>query len=148
MASYASWEPKAEPDDERPILPAEPDAGGSDDDTSPLPRYTVQGEVPVAAGPAVDVEGEEGFVQMFVNVGKREGVRSADLQKLLADRGLTPSETSRIRIRDRMTFVSVKKEAIERAVAAVSGQVIGGRTVVAELARARPTGGGGRGSRS
>ena len=42
-----------------------------------------------------------------------------------------------IRVRDRMSFVSVKKEAFERAVAALSGQVLGGRTVVAELARGR-----------
>jgi ATP-dependent RNA helicase DeaD len=149
VSSYASWEPAAEPDDERPILPAQDGAADTDDDTSPLPRYSVEGEAAGARAPA-DPDGEEGFVQMFVNVGKREGVRSADLQKLLADKGLTSSETSRIRIRDRMTFVSVKKEAIERAVAAVSGQVIGGRTVVAELARARASGGsaGGRGSRS
>jgi ATP-dependent RNA helicase DeaD len=147
VSSYTSWEPKAEPDDERPILPPQDTAADTEDDTSPLPRYSVEGE-PAGARPPVDADGEEGYVQMFVNVGKREGVRSADLQKLLADKGLTTSETSRIRIRDRMTFVSVKKEAIERAVAAVSGQVIGGRTVVAELARARPTGGGRTGSRS
>ena len=36
-----------------------------------------------------------------------------------------------------MSFISVKKEAFERAVAALTGQVMGGRTVVAELARGR-----------
>jgi len=150
VSSYRNWEPPAEPDDNRPILPATSEERDAADDTSPLPRYSVEGEPPAGAAapsPQDGPEGEEGFVQMFVNVGKREGVRSADLQKLLADKGLTSAETSRIRIRDRMTFVSVKKEAIDRALAAVSGQVIGGRTVVAELARARPAGGsGGRGS--
>jgi hypothetical protein len=37
-----------------------------------------------------------------------------------------------------MSFVRVRKTAFDRAVAALSGQVIGGRTVIAELARGRP----------
>jgi hypothetical protein len=36
-----------------------------------------------------------------------------------------------------MSFIAVRKAVLERAVAALSGQVIGGRTVMAELARAR-----------
>ena len=36
-----------------------------------------------------------------------------------------------------MSYVSVRKSAFERAVEALTGQVIGGRTVVAELARGR-----------
>ena len=84
-------------------------------------------------------EGSEppGFVQLFVNVGKREGVNPGDLQKLLTDKGLVEAEAGRIRVRDRMSFISVKKEVFERAVAALTGQVMGGRTVVAELARGR-----------
>jgi ATP-dependent RNA helicase DeaD len=78
-----------------------------------------------------------GFVQLFVNVGRREGVRPSDLQQLLADKGIAPEDTARIRVRDRMTFVSVKKEIFDRVVAALSGEVIGGRKVVAELARGR-----------
>jgi hypothetical protein len=72
---------------------------------------------------------------MFVNVGKREGVRASDLQKLLTDSGIAPEETGRIRIRDRMSFVPVRKTAFDRAVAALAGHVIGGRTIVAELAK-------------
>jgi ATP-dependent RNA helicase DeaD len=76
-------------------------------------------------------------VQLFINVGKREGVRASDLQRLLADKGIAPEHTARIRVRDRMTFVSVRKEIFDRAVAALAGEVIGGRKVVAELARGR-----------
>jgi hypothetical protein len=36
-----------------------------------------------------------------------------------------------------MTFIAVRKTVLDRAVSALSGQVIGGRTVTAELARAR-----------
>jgi len=59
------------------------------------------------------------------------------VQKLLTDRGVAVEDAGAIRVRDRMTFVTVKKAAVERAVAALTGQVIGGRTVVAELARGR-----------
>jgi hypothetical protein len=72
---------------------------------------------------------------LFVNVGKREGVGPIDLQRLLSERGLSAEETGRIRVRDRMSYVRVRKVAFDRAVAALTGQVIGGRTVVAELAR-------------
>jgi ATP-dependent RNA helicase DeaD len=76
-------------------------------------------------------------VELFVNIGRREGLRATDLQRLLAEKGLAEEETGRIRVRDRMSYVNVRKEALGRAVAALAGQVIGGRTVVAELARSR-----------
>ncbi|HEY6463725.1 MAG TPA: DbpA RNA binding domain-containing protein [Polyangiaceae bacterium] len=76
-------------------------------------------------------------MQLFVNVGKREGVQASDLQKLLTDKGIGSEDAGRIRVRDRMSFITVKKEAFDRAVGALTGQVVGGRTVVAELARGR-----------
>src|SRR5262249_309521 len=112
---------------------------------SHLPRYVVEGEEaplrdprstdPNAAGRTG--ESDAGFVQLFVNVGRREGVLASDLQALWMRRGLTGSDVGRIRVRDRMSFVSVKKAAFDEAVSALSGQVLGGRTVVAELARGR-----------
>jgi ATP-dependent RNA helicase DeaD len=78
-----------------------------------------------------------GFLQVFVNIGKREGVRTSDFQKLLADSGVADADIGIIRIRDRMTFVPVRKEMFDRAVAALTGQVFAGRTVVASLARER-----------
>jgi ATP-dependent RNA helicase DeaD len=89
--------------------------------------------VPALAGQADD----DDFRQLFVNVGRREGVNAHDLQKLLADRGIGEESTGGIRIRDRAAFVRVRKELLGQAIAALSGQVIGGRTVVAELARGR-----------
>jgi ATP-dependent RNA helicase DeaD len=152
VASYTSWEPPEEADDEKPIL------ADAEDTTLPLPRYTIEGEErpTPAARPERAARGERspaegrsrapapgdvgeppGFVQLFVNVGKREGVTPGDLQKVLADKGLAEAEAGRVRVRDRMSFISVKKEALERAVAALTGEVFGGRTVVAELARGR-----------
>jgi ATP-dependent RNA helicase DeaD len=154
VASYTSWEPPEEADDEKPILVDEDDGG------SPLPRYTVEGEARVASperrelaerserphrerGPRFErterseSEGLPGFVQLFINVGKREGLSSGDLLKLLTEKGISEAEAGRVRVRDRMSFITVKKEAFERVVAALSGQLVGGRTVIAELARGR-----------
>jgi ATP-dependent RNA helicase DeaD len=92
-------------------------------------------------GAAPSARGEErelpGFVQLFVNVGKREGLRPSDLQTMLTDKGIATEDTGRIRVRDRMTFISVRKEVLDRVVTALTGQVVGGRAVVAELARGR-----------
>ena len=77
------------------------------------------------------------FLQVFINVGRREGLQARDLQKLLSDKGLGEVSSAGIRVRDRAAFVRVRKDLFDRAVATLSGEVIGGRTVVAELARER-----------
>jgi ATP-dependent RNA helicase DeaD len=128
-ASFTTWEPPTENDDDQPIF-----------------GYQVS-DMPVTAPPATSAEDasvppsdEAGFAQIFVNVGRRDGARAGDFQKLLEEgAGLAREETGRIRIRERMTFVSVKKEALARALAALGGQVIAGRSVVAEPARTRST---------
>ncbi len=85
------------------------------------------------ARPAAD---DPNLSNIFLNVGRRDGVNPEDLQRLLAEGGGIPSsESSNIRVRDRITFVTVKKELAERAIQALAGQVIGGRTVIAEPAR-------------
>ena len=66
-----------------------------------------------------------------------DGARPGDLQALLSAAGIPTDDIGPIRIRDRMTFIGVRKAALDRVVTALSGQVIGGRTVIAELARGR-----------
>jgi ATP-dependent RNA helicase DeaD len=82
---------------------------------------------------------ETGFAQVFVNVGRRDGARTGDFERLLEGGGLGRGDTGRIRVRERNTFVSVRKEVVGLAVAAFAGQVIGGRQVIAEPARPRET---------
>jgi hypothetical protein len=105
-----------------------------------MPSYSV-GEAPRDGDNAkMDIEpgdGGEAFLQLFINVGKREGVAPGDLQQLLSDAGIAPENTGGIRVRDRMSFVRVKKELFDRAITAFAGRVLGGRPVVAELARPR-----------
>lgn len=110
------WTPPMEADDDKPILDA----------TSP--------------SEATRIAPSEPFVQLFVNVGAREGIRASDLQKLLEAHDIGHGDIGGIRVRDRMTFVRIRKGLIDRAIAALSGQVIGGRTVVAELARSPSSG--------
>ncbi|MDP8998726.1 MAG: DEAD/DEAH box helicase [Myxococcota bacterium] len=143
--SHAPWTPPKEDDDERPLIGV-----GADEPGSRLPGVTISNVKPSVRDPftvtAVDPqstrEAQEDmvardYVELFVNIGKREGVRPTDLQRLLSEKGLSAQETGRIRVRDRMSYVTVQKDALARAVAALTGQVIGGRTVVAELARGR-----------
>jgi ATP-dependent RNA helicase DeaD len=113
---------------------------------APRPAPSAGGEGPrQAARPAPSVDpaegaeapNENGFVQLFVNVGRREGLRPADLQRLLGAKGIDVEHTGHIRIRDRNTFVSVKKESVEQAIDALTGESVGGRMVVAEVARSR-----------
>jgi ATP-dependent RNA helicase DeaD len=140
VASFTRWQPPHEADDDRPILRDPPDVH---DPASRLPGITVSEAVGEASARAdrperaedVTRTGDDTFLQLFVNVGKRDGVRASDLQKLLSDRGVAVDPALSIRMRDRMTFVRVPKEHFDDAVAALTGQVLGGRTVVAELAR-------------
>ncbi|HXX66037.1 MAG TPA: DEAD/DEAH box helicase [Polyangiaceae bacterium] len=110
-ASTFGWKPPTEADDDEPILQAPPATEASESTPS------------------------DAFVQLFVNVGTREGLRAADLQRLLEVQNIGQGDIAGIRVRDRMTFVRIRKELLDRAIAALSGQVIGGRTVVAERAR-------------
>jgi ATP-dependent RNA helicase DeaD len=134
--AYTGWEPPKEADDEQPIL-------ASAESEPQLPRVTVSsGRTANVSAPAARDRGADellgpDFLELFVNVGKRDGVRASDLQRLLSEKGLSSVEVGQIRIRDRMSYLNVRKDAFERAVAALAGQLLGGRTLVAELARGR-----------
>ncbi len=151
-ASYTEWEPPPEQDDDKPIL------GKVEQEPPPLPSYREESADsepvtlkraprdprPEGEGKAhreersrgAEPEAEEGFTQIFVNIGRRDGARASDLQRLLTDNaGIERKDTGRIRIRDRISFVGVRPEDLQRAIGALAGQVIGGRTVIAEPAK-------------
>jgi ATP-dependent RNA helicase DeaD len=137
--------PRAPTRDRAPRTRAPAPASEPADPSPPLPSYTVA-EAPRDADerkPHVQVEhvepsqADESFLQLFINVGKREGVAPGDLQQLLADAGIAPENTAGIRVRDRMSFVRVRRDLFDRAITAFAGRVFGGRPVVAELARPR-----------
>jgi ATP-dependent RNA helicase DeaD len=88
------------------------------------------------AEPARDAD--DAFAQMFVNVGRRDGVKPSDLVELLTGRGgLAESDIGPVRMRDRMTFVGIRPEVFDATVAKLAGEALGGRELVVERAKVR-----------
>ncbi|MBX3212994.1 MAG: DEAD/DEAH box helicase [Labilithrix sp.] len=78
------------------------------------------------------------FTNVFLNVGRRDGLHAEDVQRLLVEKaGLAEGDIGHIRLRDRITFVGIRKEHSERAIQALIGHVVGDRTLNAEPARER-----------
>src|SRR6185503_10434112 len=67
-------------------------------------------------------EVQEGFANLFLNVGRRDGLRPSDIHRMLVERaGLAEDEVGHIRVRDRITFVGVKQEHADRVISALVG---------------------------
>ena len=138
-SSFADWEPAAEKDDDQPIFRE----GQKLPEPPPLPGTTESpADAPIRPPPQASTNGVEAAdeAQIFVNIGRRDGAKPGDLQAMLEAAGLGRDDVGSIRVRDRNTFVSVRKAAVERAIAALAGKVLGSRSLIAELARPRPGG--------
>jgi ATP-dependent RNA helicase DeaD len=104
----------------------------------PLESQAARGPSHDFEAPVKEVEDDPSFAQLFLNVGRRDGLRPGDLHKLLVDVAhIDEGDHGRIRMRERITFVSVRPELLDKAVAALGGQVVAGRTLVAERAKPR-----------
>jgi len=102
---------------------------------SPLPASSVAPEDTESNGTGGD---ERNFARIFVNVGRRDGVGPLDFHRILFEgAGLSQRDVGPIHVRDRISFVSVRREWLDKSVSALSGQVVGGRSIVAEPARER-----------
>jgi ATP-dependent RNA helicase DeaD len=113
-ADFATWQPPEEENDDQPIL----------------------GDGPPGPVPAPVPEAELG--EIYMNLGRREGVRASDVLRLLQERaGVDRSLVRRIRVRDRHTFATVPKADLARIVEALAGATIGDRPIAAEQARER-----------
>ncbi|MBX3207859.1 MAG: DEAD/DEAH box helicase [Labilithrix sp.] len=138
------------------------DADTIDIGRPPLPQYHIEDEPTVVFGgrlpkpraaqvsrdeasdagspPSRDDSGADdpAFTNVFLNVGRRDGLHAEDVQRLLVEKaGLAPDDVGHVRLRDRITFVGIRKEHSERAIKALIGLVVGDRTVNAEPARER-----------
>jgi ATP-dependent RNA helicase DeaD len=139
-SDFTTWQPPEEEGDDEPILrtsepPAPPRGGTPEPDLAPPGR-----EPPIRSLESSGKEraAEDDFVELYLNVGRREGVRAADLQRILLERaGLAKESIRRIRVRERNAFLGVRKTEVERAIAGLSGVSMGGRAIVAEQARGR-----------
>jgi ATP-dependent RNA helicase DeaD len=142
-SDFTTWQPPEEEGDDEPILQAPAPSALLPRTEAPEPDLSAVREAQ-HRGPdtsARDRGGEsreEDFVELFLNVGRRDGVRAADLQRMLLERaGLSKDNIKRIRVRERNAFLSVRKADAERAIAGFSGVTMGGRPLAAEQARGR-----------
>jgi len=126
------WNPPDEPDDESPILAGE----------QPRPRRERSTERQVE--PPRDASDDNRTITLtevttlFINAGRRDRLRAADLLEVLDKRAAIEIEAvGRIRLRDRNTFLDVRPDVAERAIAALKGATFHGRTLNAEIARPR-----------
>jgi len=131
-ASFATWEPTAEKDDDQPIFR---EVGAPERARMPEPP-PLPG---TSEGPVTSSRHEpETGVQLFVNVGRRDGAKASDLQAMLEAAGFARDQIGPIRVRDRNSFISLPKDAVEKGIAAFAGKTFGSRGIVAEVARPRP----------
>ncbi|EYF01626.1 DEAD/DEAH box helicase [Chondromyces apiculatus] len=125
-ADFVTWQPPEEEGDDEPIL-AEP----------------VVGRVDAAEGPGGALATEsDAYGEIYVNLGRRDGVRAADFQRALIERGdVARDDVGRIRVRERNAFISVRRAELMRALDALNGATIVGKEAHAEVARGRSPGG-------
>ncbi|WP_438020665.1 DEAD/DEAH box helicase [Sorangium sp. So ce315] len=152
-ADFTMWQPPEEEGDDEPILgeppsppPGSPASRGGERVSGAAPSLAVEpaveiesegaGDLPRAAAVRDEPEGE--FVEVFINLGRRDGVRAADFQRVLVERaGMAKGDIRRIRVRERNAFVSVPKAELARVVGALNGATIAGKEARAEQARER-----------
>lgn len=128
-SDFVTWQPPEEEGDDQPILSA-PAAGRAADSPQGSARRTAEPE-PVTSNDA-------DFVEIFVNIGRRDGARAADFQRVLHERdAVGKDDVRRIRVRERNAFVSVRKTALANALQAFAGATIAGKPALAEQARER-----------
>jgi len=90
------------------------------------------------ASRAEDDAGPEqaGMTTVYVNVGRRDGVKASELARVLRERtGLGDTEIGKVRVRHRHTFVGVKTDRVDHAVTTLSGTPWGDKKLLAEPAR-------------
>ncbi len=98
-------------------------------------------EEPTAAGPRAP-EGEaeapssEPVGTIFLNIGRKDGLRLSDINKLLREHcGLAKADVKRVRMRDRYTFVDLPEPRVEETVGKLTGLEISGRELAPERAK-------------
>ncbi|MBN1608931.1 MAG: DEAD/DEAH box helicase [Polyangiaceae bacterium] len=97
--------------------------------------YTVM-DVSEAPEPLRDLT--EGVAEIYVNVGRKDGARPQDFHAVLAQAAELPGDgTGYIRVKQRHTFIGVRRDLVDRALDALNGATIAGKQAAAELARAR-----------
>jgi ATP-dependent RNA helicase DeaD len=95
------------------------------------------GDLGESAGPGSDVApAVANSGTLYLDVGRRDGVRVSEIAKLMRDVGeLQRSEVGRIRMRDRHTLIDVPDDKLDDLLTKLSGQALGEKTLSPERAK-------------
>ncbi|MCA9561693.1 MAG: DbpA RNA binding domain-containing protein, partial [Myxococcales bacterium] len=75
--------------------------------------------------------------RLFVNLGRRDGMKADALREALAELGgILPEDIAHVELRSRHALVSVHDDFAEDLIEAVNGETLGRRTVRIEFAEA------------
>ena len=108
-------------------------------DTSPGSARASERDDAALSEPALEsTRGWDGPIdEAFVNVGRDDGVRTSDVQQALTSAGVSEDDTAYVRIRQRHTFIGVRRGLLDQVVSGLSGQTIAQRAIEAQPARPR-----------
>jgi ATP-dependent RNA helicase DeaD len=75
-------------------------------------------------------------VRLYLNVGRKESVRTSEIVVLLREAaGVARKDVGRVQVRDSHTYVNVPVEASEHVIQSLRGHSFKGRTLIVERAR-------------
>src|SRR5690606_1228431 len=84
-----------------------------------------------------EAEDQDDVVRLFVNLGRKHGLRREDVSEVLEEQGFDEEDVVFVKVRERHTFVGVPADLDKRASQALDGALIRGKTAQAERARPR-----------
>ncbi|NLE87886.1 MAG: DEAD/DEAH box helicase [Myxococcales bacterium] len=84
-----------------------------------------------------EAEDQDDVVRLFVNLGRKHGLRREDVSEVLEEQGFDEEDVVFVKVRERHTFVGVPADLEKRALLALDGALIRGKTAQAERARPR-----------
>ncbi|MFZ5897362.1 MAG: DEAD/DEAH box helicase [Myxococcota bacterium] len=73
--------------------------------------------------------------EIYANIGRRNGAKPSDYERLLEARGVPAESIVYIRVRQRNAFVAVVANELDRVIEALDGATLAGRTLKAEPSR-------------
>lgn len=117
----------------RPPRPPSPVASASAEGPSiETPTPAEETEETTGLGSA---ESGENLTELFVNLGRRQGVGPRDYERLLTAHDVPLDAVAYIRVRQRNSFIAVKDRVVEQTLAALNAGRIEGRSLRAEPSR-------------
>ncbi len=105
----------------------------------PIPSAPVTSAAPRAPKPpsslALDSDGPDENREIFLNLGRRDGLVPEQVEGLLLSRGLPASQLVYVHVRNNHSFVRVQTTAFDRTLQILREATLAGKSVVAEPAR-------------